>query len=186
MFRYAACAEVPLPPGAVRDWWTDFAPDDHAGFLPFASVTRTILAQRPGTVLLVDEAWLWGLRLRVPARVRLDARGFRVRGRYPLADARYGYCFTSCHAGTRILLVAHIRLPRPLEWLLPAALRVSALLLGLEYPLYDLDFHLRQMLAESSRWQATTSQKGCVVKPTTKRSRRNRHSKGKPLRLRRL
>ena len=52
--------------------------------------------------------------------------------------------------GTRILLVARVRLPRPLEWLLPAALRISALLLGLEYPLYDLHFHLRQMLAEVS------------------------------------
>ena len=34
---------------------------------------------------------------------------------------------------------------------MPTALRVSALLLGLEYPLYDLDFHLRQMLAEGNR-----------------------------------
>ena len=56
-----------------------------------------------------------------------------------------------CQTGTRILLVALIRLPQPLEWLLPAALRVSALLLGLEYPLYDLHFHLRQMLAEGGR-----------------------------------
>ena len=151
MFRYAACAEVPLPPDAVHDWWTDFAPDDHTGFLPFASVNRQTVARRPGRVLLVDEARLLGLRLRVPARVRLDARGFRIRGRYPLADARYGYRFTPCRAGTRILLVAHVRLPRPLEWMLPAALRVSELLLGLEYPLYDLDFHLRQMLAEGGR-----------------------------------
>lgn len=151
MFRYAACAEVPLSPGAVRDWWTAFAPDDHSGFLPFASVTRTIIARQPGTVLLLDEARLLGLRLRVPARVRLDACGFRVHGRYPLADARYGYRFAACRAGTRILMLAHVRLPRPLEWLLPAALRVSALVLGLEYPLYDLDFHLRQMLAEDGR-----------------------------------
>ena len=34
---------------------------------------------------------------------------------------------------------------------MPAALRVSELLLGLEYPLYDLHFHLRQMLAEGGR-----------------------------------
>ena len=34
---------------------------------------------------------------------------------------------------------------------MPAALRVSELLLGLEYPLYDLYFHLRQMLAEGGR-----------------------------------
>ena len=27
MFRYAACAEVPLSPGAVQDWWTDFEQD---------------------------------------------------------------------------------------------------------------------------------------------------------------
>jgi hypothetical protein len=83
--------------------------------------------------------------------VWLDTRGFRVRGRYPLADARYGYRFAPCRTGTRILLVAHVRLPRPLEWIMPAALRVSELLLGLEYPLYDLHFHLRQMLAEGGR-----------------------------------
>ena len=51
MFRYTACAEVPLPPGLVHDWWTDFGPDDHAGFLPFASVTRRTVVRRPGTVL---------------------------------------------------------------------------------------------------------------------------------------
>jgi hypothetical protein len=151
VFHYTACAEVPLPPGLVHDWWTDFGPDDHAGFLPFASVTRRTVVRRPGTVLLVDEARLLGLRLCVPARVWLDTRGFRVRGRYPLADARYGYRFTPCRAGTRILLVAHVRLPRPLEWIMPAALRVSELLLGLEYPLYDLHFHLRQMLTEGGR-----------------------------------
>ena len=151
VFHYTACAEVPLPPGLVHDWWTDFGPDDHAGFLPFASVTRRTVVRRPGTVLLVDEARLLGLRLCVPARVWLDTRGFRVRGRYPLADARYGYRFAPCRAGTRILLVAHVRLPRPLEWIMPAALRVSELLLGLEYPLYDLYFHLRQMLAEGGR-----------------------------------
>jgi len=151
VFCYTACAEVPLPPELVHDWWTDFGPDDHAGFLPFASVTRRIVMRRPGTVLLVDEARLLGLRLRVPARVWLDTHGFRVHGHYPLADARYGYRFAPCRAGTRILLVAHVRLPRALEWMLPAALRVSALLLGLEYPLYDLDFHLRQMLAEGNR-----------------------------------
>ncbi|PXF20154.1 MAG: hypothetical protein CXX75_01390, partial [Methanobacteriota archaeon] len=71
--------------------------------------------------------------------------------RYPLADARYGYRFIPCRAGTRILLVAHVRLPWSLEWLMPAALRVSELLLGLEYPLYDLHFHLRQMLTEGGR-----------------------------------
>jgi hypothetical protein len=151
VFRYTACAEVPLPPGLVYDWWTDFGPDDHAGFLPFASVTRRTVTRQPGTVLLVDEARLLGLRLCVPARVWLDTCGFRVRGRYPLADARYGYRFAPCRAGTRILLIAHVRLPWSLEWLMSAALRVSALLLGLEYPLYDLHFHLRQMLAEGGR-----------------------------------
>ena len=151
MFTYAACAEVPLPPGAVQDWWTDFEQDDHANFLPFTSVTRRIISRRPGTVLLIDEARLLGLRLCVPARVWLDTRGFRVRGRYPLTDARYGYRFVPCQTGTRILLAAHVRLPRSLEWLMPAALWISELLLGLEYPLYDLHFHLRQMLTEGSR-----------------------------------
>ena len=151
MFTYAACAEVPLPPGAVQDWWTDFKQEAHANFLPFASVPRRIISRRPRMVLLVDEARLWGLRLHVPALVRLTPCGFHVRGRYPLVDAHYGYRFVPCQTGTRILLVALIRLPQPLEWLLPAALRVSALLLGLEYPLYDLHFHLRQMLAEGGR-----------------------------------
>ena len=151
MFRYTAYAEVRLAPGLVHDWWTDFGPADHAGFLPFVSVTRRTVTRRPGSELLVDEARLLGLRLCVPARVWLDTRGFRVRGRYPLTDARYGYRFAPCRVGTRILLAAHVRLPWSLEWLMPAALWISELLLGLEYPLYDLHFHLRQMLTEGSR-----------------------------------
>jgi hypothetical protein len=134
---------VPFPREAVYAWWTDFREDDHRGPDAPATSTRLVLPREGRDVWLRDVATR-------PARVTVDAHvvldpphGYRVRARYPLADADYAYRFEPVPEGTRILLTGTI-LPR----------HVGRILVPLSAPWWrgyaarDLDFHLREMVGD--------------------------------------
>lgn len=129
-----------VAPSDAAAWWGDFRSGraDHA-FVP--GTTRRVTPAQPGAFHLEEETRLFGIRVwRETSTAVVRSREVSFRGANALARFDGAYTFEPHERGTRVRLVAHVHLARPLGWTDALARPVVERILRV-----DLAGHLREM-----------------------------------------
>lgn len=135
-----------VDPKAAAAWWGDFRSgrDDHA-FVPGA--TRRVTPAQPGAFHLEEETRLLGVTVwRETSTAHVGTDEVRFRGHNALARFEGRYAFEPDAKGTRVRLVADIRLAKMLAWSDAVARPIVEQILEA-----DLRGHLRQMTRDLKR-----------------------------------